>query len=389
MRVTSRLHFPLWASVFIGSTGMLIFGVQPLLYGAYVHAGRISEAGLGFLASIEIAAVAVGSTLGILASRRVPLAAIGLAGIALLAFANLGMEGLPLYIARLTAGLGSGLTVVLAARAIAAERNVNAASGLFMFLQAASQYLILQYFSLGRDAPSASSVQMAMSIAAFVAVLALPAVPARFAQAECEDDEAAAGGAPPPRGFLALGATGLFLGAVVGIWAYLGLWLETRGASSAQVAPMLTASMVGQMAGALIAIAIGTGGNSGMRVIWLSGLLLATTAAMYFAGAGGMLIWALVVTFGVIWMAATPALAGFLVQVDPSRRALPFAASAQLAGIAILPTFAGEYFAEAGMDYVILAFAMVLVASLALIVAALRLSRGADAAVNALAQQSS
>lgn len=379
MKLASRLHLPLWASVFIGSSGMLIFGVQPLLYGAYVHAGRISEAGLGFLASVEIAAVAVGSTLGILASRRIPLIPIGLAGIALLAFANLGMEGFPLYVARLAAGFGSGLTVTLAARAIAAENNVNAASGLFMFLQAASQYLILQYFSLGDDAPSAGSVQLAMAIAVGVALLALPAVPARFASSDADEGEASAGGMPPPRGFLALGATALFLGAVVGIWAYLALWLESRGASPEQVAPMLTASMVGQMAGALVAIGIGTRGNSGIRVVWLSGLLLATTAAMYFAGAGGALIWALVVTFGVIWMVATPALSGFLVQVDPSRRALPFAASAQLAGIAILPTFAGEYFAEAGMDYVILAFAVVLVASLVLIVASLRLARAAGA----------
>ena len=71
----------------------------------------------------------------------------------------------------------------------------------------------------------------------------------------------------------------------------------------------------------------------------------------------------------------TPALTGFLLEADPTRRSLPFAASAQLMGAAILPTVAGmmietpgEY---GGIDTVLIACSAAVVLGLALLAAAL------------------
>ncbi len=374
---------PLAASLILGAAGLLVLGVQPLLYGSYVHEGRITEASLGLLAAIEIAAIAIGSAGGIAVLGRVPARLVALAGIGLTIAANLQPAAVPLLLARAISGSGGGLLVGIAAAAIARSRSLNATAATFLFLQAASQYAILQWFSAQSGAASASAVQQALAVIAGLTALMLPLLPSSLAPTHpVEADKPArsdAAGRPPLSGWIALGASALLVGAVVGIWAYMGLWLEARGVPAERITPMLTASMVGQMGGALIAIALGERGHSGARVIAMAAVLLGIIGWLLLRGADGALGWALVVGYGVVWMIATPALTGFLLEADPTRRSLPFGASAQLLGAAIVPTAAGIAFADSGLDTVVLACAGGLVASLVLVLAALA-ARPADAA---------
>jgi hypothetical protein len=134
---------------------------------------------------------------------------------------------------------------------------------------------------------------------------------------------------------------------------------------------MLTASMVGQMVGALVAITIGERGHAGTRAGGTGLALIAIVAALLLRGADGAAGWLLVVGYGFVWMVLTPALTGFLLEADPTRRSLPFAASAQLMGAAILPTVAGLLIGSAGLDTVLIACAAAVVLGLALIAAAL------------------
>lgn len=363
---------PLAASLILGATGLLVLGVQPLLYGSYVHEGRISEASLGLLAAIEITAIALGSAGGIALLARVPARVLALIGIVLTIGANLLPAAVPLLAARALSGTGGGLLVAIAAGAIARRTALNAAAAAFLFLQAASQYAILQWFSAQTGAASAAAVQQALAVIAALTALMLPLLPQRLAPTNHAQAEShAAGGPPPLSGWIALGASALLVGAVVGIWAYMGLWLELRGIPAARITPMLTASMVGQMFGALIAIAIGERGHSGARVIAMAAVLLGIVGWLLLRGAAGPLGWTLIVGYGVVWMIATPALTGFLLEADPTRRSLPFSASAQLLGAAIVPTLAGVLFADNGLDTVLIACAGAIIASLALILTAL------------------
>jgi len=370
---------PLAASQILGAAGLLVLGVQPLLYGSYVHEGRITEAGLGLLAAIEITAIALGSAGGIALLGRMPARLVALAGIGLTIAANLLPAMVPLLLARAISGSGGGLLVGIAAAAIARSRSLNAAAATFLFLQAASQYAILQWFSAQTGAASASAVQQSLAVIAGLTTLMLPLLPPSLAPAHPAEAEKSAAGLPPLSGWIALGASALLVGAVVGIWAYLGLWLEARGVPAERITPMLTASMVGQMGGAFIAIALGERGHSGGRVIAMAAVLLGIIGWLLLRGADGALGWALVVGYGVVWMIATPALTGFLLEADPTRRSLPFGASAQLLGAAIVPTVAGIAFADSGLDTVVLACAGGLVASLVLVLAALA-ARPADPA---------
>ena len=370
--VTSRLALlPLAASLALGAAGLLVLGAQPLLYGSYVHEGRITEAGLGLLAAIEITAIALGSAGGIALLGRMPARLLGLAGIGLTIAANLLPAAVPLLFARAVSGTGGGLLVAIAAAAIARRSGLNAAAAAFLFLQAASQYAILQWFSAQSGAASAAAIQQALAVIAALAALMLPLLPQSLALAHPVQGDLQTTRLPPLSGWIALGASALLVGAVVGIWAYMGLWLELRGVAAERIPPMLTASMVGQVGGALIAIALGERGHSGGRVIAMAAVLLGIVGALLLRGADGAPGWALVIGYGVVWMIATPALTGFLLEADPTRRSLPFSASAQLLGAAIVPTLAGIAFAGQGLDTVIAACAGALVASLALILLAL------------------
>lgn len=374
MKVPSRLA--LGACLVIGAAGLLVLGVQPLLYGAYVHEGRISEAHLGLLAAIEIAAIALGSAGGISLLARLPARLVALVGIGVTLAANLLPAWAPLLLVRAASGAGGGLLVGVAAGAIAGSRGLNAAAAAFLFLQAASQYAILQWFANAAAPGSAVQVQQALAVITALTALALPLVPARIAQA-AHHDSTAGSGTIPLSGWIGLAASALLVGAVVGIWAYMGLWLEARGIPAARVAPMLTASMVGQMAGALVAIAIGERGHAGARAGFTGLGLILIVALLFRHGAEGAAGWSLVVGYGFVWMVLTPALTGFLLEADPTRRSLPFSASAQLMGAAILPTAAGlliempkEY---GGIDTVLIACSAAVILGLAMLVAALGL----------------
>ena len=182
---------------------------------------------------------------------------------------------------------------------------------------------------------------------------------------------------PGTAGLVALLAAGLFVGGSSGVWAYLGLWLETRGVVPEAVAPLLSAALIGQMAGALAGVFLGDRGRSGTRVFAMGLVMLGLIAVLLLRGPAGPPGWALVVSYGFCGMVAAPALTGFLVEADPSSRSLPYNASAQLMGAAIMPTLAGELFAAQGLDRVILFACGSIIASLTTILLALGLARRA------------
>lgn len=362
---------PLFPALVVGTAGLIVLGVQPLLYGAYVHQGLVEEARLGTLAAAEISAIAFGSVGGIALLRRWPARIVGLLGLLLLVLGNLAPFALPLFLTRIVAGAGGGVVVALAAAQIAGRDNVNAASGAFLLLQAASQYAVLQGFSLLAPAASAMAVQQALAGMAAAAGLLLLLVPRTLRPGH----EEGGSGLPPAGGWIALIASALFVGAAVGAWAYFGVWLETAGLAADGVAARLTASMAGQMAGALVAIALGTRRHSSRQVMAAGLFLIAALALLLLRGPAGAAGWALIVGFGLAWMIGTPALSGLLLELDPGRRSLPYAASAQLLGAAVVPTLTGELLAARGLDLVLACSAVLFAAAIAAILGGLALRR--------------
>ena len=369
-------RLPLLLAFSLGSLGLLVLGVQPLLYSAFVHEGLVSEARVGFLASTEIAAIAVGSLIGIALLRRVNQRFIAVGGFLLLILFSLMVETVPLFAARALTGLGGGLLVAVAAFAIADQARVNRVAGAFLLLQNIGQYAALKFLSGQAAALSGTQILYALTCLYLIAVpfcLLLP----KQAVKRISLETAEVRGAPPLAGIVALVASALLVGAIIGIWAYMGLWLEQRGIDADQVAGFLSACMLGQMAGALTAMWIGERGHSGRRILTMSGLMLLIVYGLYVSGDDAELLFYLVIAFGLVWMITTPALTGLALDVDPSRRSLPYVAGAQLAGAAIIPTLTGEIFASHGLDLVIAVSGVTVLASLGIVALAVAMPKAA------------
>lgn len=338
-------------ALLLGAAGLLVLGVQPALYGAYVHEGFVGEATLGTLAAAEISAIAVGSIAGIALLARMRAQLIGMMGIGLLIFGNMIPLELSLFGARGVAGFGGGMVVALAAAQIARQVNVNSASGWFLFLQATSQYAVLQGFALFAPAAAASTIQHMLALLVLLSSPLLWLMPAWLRPARNDD----ARGQPSPAGWTALLASALFVGAAIGVWAYLGVWLESTGMAANDVSSRLTVSLAGQMLGALCAVVLGMRGRSSVQVVASGSAMIIIVALLLVRGGNDFLGWLLLAGFGFAWMVGTPALSGLLLELDPARSSLPYGASAQLLGAALVPTLAGELLANQGLSLVLAA----------------------------------
>jgi hypothetical protein len=361
----------LLAALLIGAIGLLVLGVQPVLYMAYVEHGRLDAAGLGTLAAAEIAMLAIGCALGVGALRHLPPLLLVAAGVALIIFGNLLSPAVPLLLSRAIAGAGGGLLVAIAATAIAQQADVDRAAAGFLFLQATTQTGLLQALTALGNPGSAEQIQR------LLAMLAVVAIPLGLGLGRSQHGAAVAAAPQPAQtfpGLLGLATGGLFVGAIVGIWAYLGLWMAEAGLAPGSVGSLLAISLAGQMLGALLAMALSRRGSSAGRAFAAGGLLLVALAGLLMLGAAGRAAFALAALFGVAWMFATPALAGFLVEVDPARGALPHAATAQLVGAALVPPLVGAAAANRGMDAVLVMFGSLVGFSLGLLLLARHLA---------------
>ena len=114
------------STLWLGSLGLLILGIQPVLLEPLVRFGRIDEAALGSVATVEILAIAIGSVLGARLLRSIPARVVALAGLLPFAAANLAMHWLtglvPLLVARAISGFAGGMWVGLVIVAIASSQ---------------------------------------------------------------------------------------------------------------------------------------------------------------------------------------------------------------------------------------------------------------------------
>jgi DHA1 family inner membrane transport protein len=146
------------ASIILGSLAILIFGIQPVLYAAFVGEGLIEPDGLGLLSAAEVVAIAIGSSLAIPALKHASVRTIAGSAILLVTAANYlqayyGTADM-LFAFRILAGLGSGFLVGIAGMTIAGTKRVGQWAAGYLLAQATSQFLHLQWFALFWPAPT-------------------------------------------------------------------------------------------------------------------------------------------------------------------------------------------------------------------------------------------
>ncbi|WP_017672059.1 MFS transporter [Blastomonas sp. AAP53] len=328
-------------ALLIGSCALLVLGVQPVLLGAMVQEGRIAEARVGNLVTIEMLAMVLGSLAGIALLRRMGARfVIGGAGLVVTAM-NLGMTGQAgigaLLAFRAMAGLSEGVMVACALVAISRVARVERASAIFLAVQTLMQASVaatLPFVVIGM--PRTDTALLALAGAAAVAACTAMLLPNALQPAAPDSEH----GALILASLTALLGAGLFLGAIVSVWSYFGLWLVHYGYPPTFEGTAIALCLVAQVVGALTAARWGERlpNRQTIRVCAIAGALL---VAAFFLGRGhAAAILAVSMAFGFVWLFTLPFFAGWLIEIDPGRRAVLYLTAFQLGGAALLPSAA-------------------------------------------------
>lgn len=339
------------SALWLGSLGLLILGIQPVVLEPLVRFGRLDEASLGSAATVEILAIAIGSVLGARLLRPWPARAVALAALLPFAAANLAMHWLsglgPLLIARALSGLAGGVLVGMAVVTIARAQRPERLAAAFLVLQTVLQLCLAALIpGLAQRLLPVNIGFVTLSLLGAASLPVLLLLPRRLAPPR------ACASAPAPvaaAAWVVLLGCGAYLFAIVAVWAYFGVWEHQIGLTEQAIGTTVSLSLGAQVLGAA------TAGWLGPRLPSLPTLLL--VGALQAGVVLGLLHWstpaaqfALALAFGYLWLFALPLQTRLLIEVDPTRRAVLHLAAAQLTGSAAGPTLAGLFVTTGRVD---------------------------------------
>ena len=332
-----------FVSLFCGSIGLLVLGLQPILLGALFSEGRVDFNGLAGIATLEIITIGLGSVLFVallsvdhMRRKAGLLLLLVAAGHALTALSH----SLPaLLFVRGVTGLLEGGLVAVAVEMVARTDSPPRAGGWFVFLQTFLQSLIAAALAL-LIVPQWGAAGGFLTLAVFtVASLS----PIRWLISDYGPMPAAAQTGNMERtgegrlsAALALGcifALYLFIGA---IWAFLEPLGGQFGIEPATIGVMVSLSLVAQMMGALAAVPLE--GRFDFRIILAGAAIIAIAIALlYGSGPTASLFWVLTLATGFLWLFVVPWQIAMTLAADPSRRTALLVPASQLFGAALGP----------------------------------------------------
>ncbi len=342
---------PMTACLAVGSIALLVLGVQPVLLGPLVAEGRIGDSGVGHLVTVELVAMALGSLLGTRLLRQFPVRPVATVGAIVLLLANAAMimrggPGLLLGL-RGVAGLAEGLLLGLPVIAIARSQKPERLAALFLVGQTAFQLIVAAIMPNLIFAGSRADAGFLILAAAAAMVIPLTILTPTQLRPAAPDPTA---GALTVRSAAGLLGSAAYLGGIVVVWSYFGLWIARQGHPPAMEGVAVALSLASQVCGALVAAKLGdrlrnrlviAGAAAGEGVLVLALLAFGHSSAAVYAFSIG---------FGFLWLFALPSFTGLLIEIDPRRRAALYLSAAQLGGSALLPSLAGPIVETIGVD---------------------------------------
>jgi len=328
------------ATIAVGINSLMIIGVMPILLGALADEHRLSAAGIGQAATLELLAMGVSTALAGMFLEPARLKLIGVAAslaLALVDLATLWSDHLGLLALRAGAGAAEGvllwITVGMIARTVTPERW----AGVFFTTQTMAQLalaVVLALWVMPRF--GANGGFAALAAASLLGVLPAFASPSRYAPLPKRPGE---GGAPPPRGWVALGATLIYISAAGAVAVYLQPLAHQAGLDAGVARTALWTSLVAQVLGGTMATALAG------RVRYFTVFLItsATYLAVWYVYSLRSPAWVFVsanAAAGLMGLFLGPFLVPMTIDADPSRRAAMQSGAAQLLGGAMGPALA-------------------------------------------------
>lgn len=328
------------AAIGVGVNSLLVVGVLPLLLGALADAHRLTAAGIGLTAMLEILSMGLATAAMGLVRRPGRLRLLGVAtslGLAGLDLAAIGQAGPVLMALRAAAGAAEGvllwITVSMIARSVTPERW----AGVFFTAQTLAQ-LALAIALTFVIAPrfGADGVFVSLALASLVGVIPALLGPSRYARLPVAPDQSEA---PPPRGWCALAVTLIFVSAPAAVGVYLEPLALEAGLDAGVAGAAVWLGLTAQVAGGIMATILAG------RVRYFAVFVLATGAylAMFTLFGRALPGWLFIsanALGGVATLFLAPFIVPFLIEADPSRRSAMQSGAAQLLGGALGPLLA-------------------------------------------------
>ena len=356
-----------FAAFVIGTVGVMVAGLQPVLLGSLQAAGRITAAELGHAATLELLALGLGAGLSGTVLEGRPLKPIVACAGVIYALANLltlGANGEMLTLVRGLAGLPGGVMIWVATEMIVRSPTPTRWAGIYLAVQTLAQLAVASALAL--LAPTSTTIApWSMVVMGGVAVAAASALPRAFSPLEKEEAQS---GLPPARGWAVLLAIVLVNACIVGAWVYL----EPLGAQAkvphATVALATPLSLGMQILGAGCATVL-AGRLPWFGALMVSGgvLIAATLGLSLLPGATMFLV--LQGVFGFVWLFILPYFMPLAIETDPTRRTALLSNAANLIGSAAGPLAASTLVGDSDARTALHLCAAFAVAGVALILA--------------------
>jgi hypothetical protein len=335
------------SAIALGVVSLLIAGLLPLLLSALAEEHRLSASGIGIAAMIEALSTGLVAGLAAIVLKPRRLRGIAVAAVILLALLDLATvrtSGGSVFLVRALAGVPEGLMLWIAigliSRTQTPERwaavlftgmgltQVAAATGL-------SAYILPRFGANGAYLALAAASLLGLPLAALLP-RALGVVPG---------SEGSAGGSPPLRGWIALGATLAFAAALAAVSVYVLPLARQAGLSVAVGRTAVSTALGCQIAGGALATVL-AGRVRYIAIFWIVTTALLAIWIVYALHAPAALFVAMTGVSGLCTGLAGPFLVPMTVEADPTRRAAMQSGAVQLLAGALGPLLAAMVVGE-------------------------------------------
>jgi len=326
------------SALWIGSVGLLILGLQPVLLGALYTEGHVTGDELALVATAEMIAIAIGSGVAamLLPARNMRWKSAVL--LVLLALANFWTayagSSNALIGARTLAGLAEGGLVAVATELIARSRRAERIGGYFVTLQTLAQCTLALLLAL-YAVPAAGSAGgfITLGVVCLLSLVVARTVPDDYADLPKEEHFSSVLTVPAITALLSIFCYFMFFGAV---WAFLEPLGAEFGIDGRTVGLMVSASLAAQVVGAMTATVFEARIDYRFAIAGI-GTIAVISSALLASGPGLSVFWAVVLAMGFILLFIVPYQIRMAITADETRTAVLLVPAAQLLGLAIGP----------------------------------------------------